>query len=47
MVGYVVDRVESTMHHYRKPVVYRVPEPLPCALCRAHGKHALCRVPRR
>ena len=25
----------------------RVPEPLPCALSRAHGKEHVCRVPRR
>ena len=38
---------QPVFNHYRKPVVYRVPEILPCALCQAHGKHAICRVPIR
>jgi len=33
--------------HYRKLVVSRVPESLPCALSRAHGKEHICRVPRK
>ena len=33
--------------NYRKLVVSRVPESLPCALSRAHGKEHICRVPRK
>jgi len=33
--------------HYLKLVVSRVPESLPCALSRAHGKEHICRVPRK
>ena len=37
----------ATNDHYRKLVVSRVPESLPCALSRAHGKEHICRVPRK
>ena len=33
------------VNHYRKLANCRVPEPLPCAETRAHGKPDLCRVP--
>ena len=31
--------------HYRKRLICRVPNSLPCAKKRAHGKQTLCRVP--
>ena len=33
-------------HHYRKRVICRVPNSLPCAKRWAHGKQPLCRVPK-
>src|SRR6185437_4222408 len=32
--------------HYRKWLICRVPNSLPCAKRRAHGKQPLCRVPK-
>jgi len=32
--------------HYRKRVICRVPNSLPCAKIRAHGKQTLCREPK-
>ena len=32
--------------HYRKRLICRVPNSLPCAKIRAHGKQPLCRVPK-
>ena len=33
-------------NHYRKRLICRVPNSLPCAKRWAHGKHPLCRVPK-
>ena len=42
-VSFYIKKVST---HYRKWLICRVPNSLPCAKRRAHGKQPLCRVPK-